>query len=87
MVRWVDSHVRFAGEDDNDCSSDKCYSLSFSSDSSKRGSGRPGDDYIIHNIDDDNDGFVRRLIRKGPCRVELELGKLMKVLLWKDPLF
>ena len=87
MVRWVDSRVRSAGEDDNDCLSDKCYSLSFSSDSGKRGSGRPGDDYGNDNIDDDDNGFVWRLIGKGPRCVKLESGELMKELLWKDPLF
>ena len=87
MVCWGDLCVLFAGEDDGDCSSNKCYSLSFSSDSGKRGSGRPGDNYVKDNIDDDGNGFVRRLIGKGPHCVELESGELMKALLWKDPLF
>ena len=31
MVPWVDARVQFAGEDDDDCSSNNCYFLSFSS--------------------------------------------------------
>jgi len=81
--RWVDVRVRFAGADDDDCSSDECYSLSSSSDSGDRGSWRPDDDYV----NDDEDRFARRSTGKGPRRVELESGELMKELLRKDPLF
>ncbi len=86
-IRWVDMRIQFAGEDDNDCSSNECYSLSSSSDSGKHWSGQPGDNYANDNIDNEDDGFTQRLIGKGPCCVELELGKLMKELLWKDSLF
>jgi hypothetical protein len=87
-IRWVDARVRSAGEDDDDCSSDECYSLSSTSDSGDRGSERPGDDYVNDDVDDDDDhGFARRSTRKGHRRVELESGELMKELLRKDPLF
>jgi hypothetical protein len=53
----------------------------------KCGLGRPGDDYVNDNIDNDNNGFVRQLIGMGPRCIELESGELMKDLLWKDSLF
>jgi hypothetical protein len=86
-VCWVDARIRFAGEDKDNCSSKECYSLSSSSDLGKRGLGRLGDDYVNNNIDNDDDRFARRLIRKGPHCAKLKSGKLVKELLWKDPLF
>jgi hypothetical protein len=85
--RWGDDDAArgfFTGGDGN-CSSDECYTLSSPSDCS---SGHDDDGGGGSN-DEEDGGFAarRRSAGKGPRRVELEAGELMRELLLKDPLF
>ena len=88
--RWGDDDAArgfFTGGDGN-CSSDECYTLSSPSDCSSGHDDDGGGGGGCSN-DEDRGGFAarRRSAGKGPRRVELEAGELMRELLRKDPLF